>query len=1013
MTTVAAPSPGTRIVVRDAEWVVRRVELSPDGGAQLTCTGVSELVRERGAVFLTRLEDEIKVLDPATTTLVPDTSPRFTRSLLYMESLLRRAVPNDDDGIRTARRAAMDQVPYQLAPARQALRQPRQRILIADDVGLGKTIEAGILVSELVARGRGQRILVVAVKSMLTQLQKEFWNRFTIPLTRLDSMGIQRVRRRIPSNHNPFHYYDRSIISIDTLKQDREYRAYVENAWWDIIVIDEAHNVAERGSRSLRSKLAKRLAKRSDTLIMLSATPHDGKARSFASLMNMLDPTAIGDPDDFTREDFTDKGLVIRRFKKDVREQVKKSFRDRTIYRNPFPLSAVEEAANDALLAVPVRGRTAGGSRMQAAGPESRGSRSRQLFSVTLEKALFSSPAACLETVVRRRRQLERDLARSHATRTTSDEPAGTQERRRAIRRELAGLAALADSLEAVGAAHFSKYQALLRAIRGGKPFRWSSRSPRDRLVVFSERIATLRWLERHLVADLELRPEQVALLHGGLSDTDQQEIVEAFGNETTPLRLLLASDVASEGINLHHQCHRLIHFDLPWSLMVFAQRNGRVDRYGQRRDPRIVYLLADSVNPTIRGDARVLEVLIEKDEQAHRNIGDPSIFMNQYDVQAEEDVTRGAIAAGESAASFDGRLTPDTSEGDELMALFLGTAEANAEETPSRAGTARAAALGRQRTETARGGLGGSRSIPESLFADDLAYVEAGLEHLRHAHPELDSRVDRASQTLTLDAPPDLRARFRQAPPEIRPKAWRFVLTADRQAMEAQIAESRRHESHWPRVHYLWRLNPVVQWLDDRMLASFGRHEAPVLAGVPDLLPGEAVFVVTGQVSNRKGQPLVSEWIAIPSWGAEAADVERFADFAERIGLGRKDFANTGVEPDLDALEAVLPDVVELARMWVGDEARRSAVRMDDERDREINALTALESRRKDQIEARRRSRPSRIAGIVNWRAENELREVEEAFADYFRWVEDTMTIAGAPQVSVVAVLTGRNRPA
>ena len=338
---------------------MRRVDTTPDGGAQLTCTGVSELVREREAVFLTRLEDEIKVLDPAKTTLVPDTSPRFTRSLLYMESLLRRAVPNDQR-IRVARRAAMDAVPYQLDPARQALRQPRQRILIADDVGLGKTIEAGILVSELVARGRGQRILVVAVKSMLTQFQKEFWNRFTIPLTRLDSVGIQRVRRRIPSNHNPFHYHDKSIISIDTLKQDREYRTYVENAWWDIIVIDEAHNVAERGSRSLRSQLAKRLAKRSDTLIMLSATPHDGKARSFASLMNMLDPTAIGDPDDFTREDFQDKGLVIRRFKKDVREQVKRSFRDRTILRNPFSLSSVEEAASEALLAVRVRGQASG-----------------------------------------------------------------------------------------------------------------------------------------------------------------------------------------------------------------------------------------------------------------------------------------------------------------------------------------------------------------------------------------------------------------------------------------------------------------------------------------------------------------------------------------------------------------------------------------------------------------------------------------------------------------------------
>ena len=976
--------PGTRVVVRDAEWVVRRVDIMPDRGAQLTCTGISELVREREAVFLTQLEREIKILDPATTTLVPDTSPQFRRSLLYMESLLRRAMPNDRR-IRVARRAAMDEVPYQLDPALQALCQPRQRILIADDVGLGKTIEAGILVSELIARGRGQRILVVAVKSMLTQFQKEFWNRFTIPLTRLDSVGIQRARRRIPSNHNPFHYYDKSIISIDTLKQDREYRTYVENAWWDIIVIDEAHNVAERGSRSLRSQLAKRLARRSDTLIMLSATPHDGKARSFASLMNMLDPTAIGDADDFTQEDYQDKGLVIRRFKKDVREQVKKSFRDRTIFRKSFSLTAVEEAANEALLAVQVRGQAARGK--------------RQLFSVTLEKALFSSPAACRETVARRRRQLERELINE-----------GEPECRGTIQREMDGLESLTGALEAVRPVYFAKYQALLRAIRDREPFRWNARNKRDRLVVFSERIATLKWLEERLTRDLRLRPNQVALLHGGLSDTDQQEIVEAFGNETTPLRLLLASDVASEGINLHHQCHRLIHFDLPWSLMVFAQRNGRVDRYGQRRDPEIVYLLAESDNATIRGDARVLEVLIEKDEQAHRNIGDPSVFMNQHDVDGEEDVTRRAIAAGESAEDFDSRLTPETSAGDELMALFLGTPLPTTEDAPEEQ-----RALGQLRMPDRNGaGKMGDDSTPESLFASDLAYVDGALEHLREVHPELDFRVDSASRTLTLDAPADLQARFRQAPQEIRPDAWRFVLTADRQAMEAQIAESRRHESHWPRMHYLWRLNPVVQWLNDRMLAAFGRHEAPVLAGIPGLVRGEAVFVVAGQVANRKGQPLVSEWIAIPFRGPEALDVETFAEFAKRIGLGSVPFANAGVEVELEPLQALLAEAVDLARMWVADEARTFGDSMETGRDRELDALAALQDRRREQIEARRRgSDQLQIAGIVNWRTETELQEVEEAFADYCRWVEDTMTIAGAPQVSVVAVFTGRDDPA
>ena len=231
--TTTAPeitfAPGARVLIRDAEWVVRSVDPSAAGGQQLLCVGVSELVREREAIFLTAIEPQIEVLDPARTVLVPDRSPRFADSRLFMESQLRQAVPSDER-IHVGHTAAMDLVPYQLDPARQALRQPRQRILIADAVGLGKTLEAGILVSELIARGRGRRILVLAVKSMLTQFQKEFWNRFTIPLTRLDSIGIQRVRSRIPTNHNPFHYYDKSIISIDTLKQDAEYRTYLENA---------------------------------------------------------------------------------------------------------------------------------------------------------------------------------------------------------------------------------------------------------------------------------------------------------------------------------------------------------------------------------------------------------------------------------------------------------------------------------------------------------------------------------------------------------------------------------------------------------------------------------------------------------------------------------------------------------------------------------------------------------------------------------------------------------------
>ena len=783
---------------------------------------------------------------------------------------------------------------------------------------------------------------MLAVKSMLTQFQKEFWNRFTIPLTRLDLIGIQRVRSRIPTSHNPFHYYDKAIISIDTLKQDAEYRTNLEQAYWDVIVIDEAHNVADRGAggskggishgrTSLRSRLARLLARRSDTLVMLSATPHDGRARSFASLMNMLAATAIADPDNYTQEDFSEKGLVIRRFKKDIRNQVRDAFREREIVRRRFPASAAEEVAYDALLVVKL---APSGSR--ATSPVSK---RRDLFLVTLEKALFSSPAACIASVDQRIRRRERELG---------------AEPNAQVAAEVESLQVLREALAAIGPDDYAKYRALLAAIRDKKRFDWNASDPTDRLVVFTERIETLKWLRDRLAKDLRLAAGQVEILHGGLSDVDQQRVVEDFGNAARPLRLLICSDVASEGINLHYQCHRLIHFDMPWSLMVFQQRNGRVDRYGQERTPRIVYLVTESANETIRGDTRILEVLADKDDQAHRNIGDPSAFMRVYDVDDEEEITRGAIAAGERAERFDARLTPAPSEGDDLLALFLGT------KRPEDEPPAETQAL---------------PPAPLSLFASDIDYCETALHRLREKDRALRFETDVTGSVLTLDAPDDLRRRYGYFPQEVFPENGRFALTADRNRMRDAIADSRRDETAWPAVHYLWRLNPVVGWLNDRMLAAFGRHEAPVLAGIPNLAADETVFVLSGLVPNRRSHPLLYEWIAVAYRGARYETVVPLGELLDRTGLGRKGIANRGRQADVDALQRLLPDAVAKAREWVVARRRDFEERVNEKLNREMEALERLRTRQLRQLElqlersdqsetfkrARERARPTR----------------------------------------------------
>ena len=700
-------APGARVLIRDAEWLVRRVDRTSTGGQALQVVGISELVRNKERIFLTKIEPEVEILNPAETRLVADTSPQYRASRLYMESLLRQAPPTNDR-LYVGHRAAMEPVPYQFDPALQALEQPRQRILIADAVGLGKTLEAGILMSELIKRGRGKRILVVALKSMLTQFQKEMWSRFTIPLVRLDSAGIQRIRTKIPSNHNPFYYYDRTIISIDTLKQDAEYRTYIENAYWDIIVIDEAHNVAERGTRSLRTKLAKLLARRSDTLIMLSATPHDGRARSFASLMNMLDPTAIADPDDYQPEDI--KGLFIRRFKKDIQDQVSAAFKERETTLVRADASTAEEGIYDAFeeLTFTRLDQRRGGA---------------LLFKTTLRKALFSSPAACLDTVRNRVKRLER------------------RDDREEFWEDIASLENLQSLLEDFTPEDFSKYQKLLALLRSDQ-FPWDGSDTRDRLVIFTERIETLRFLEENLKRDLKLSDTKVEVLYGSMSDVDQQRVVENFGKDDAEVRLLLASDVAAEGINLHFLCHRLIHFDIPWSLMVFQQRNGRIDRYGQERTPQILYLITESRNHDIKGDNRILEVLVRKDEQAEKNIGDPRALMGVYDVEEEEKITAAAIESGQSAEEFGESLEPKALAFDPLSVLMGDDV---------------------RKGQTA---LSRTADMP-SLYASDFAYLQHGLEHLRKDNPlQLDFYPD--EERVDFVAPEDLKERFRVLPPEI-----------------------------------------------------------------------------------------------------------------------------------------------------------------------------------------------------------------------------------------------------
>jgi len=960
-------APGSRAVIRDEEWLIRRVDPSTDGGWLLTCDGISDLVRGQSALFLTELEDHIEVLDPAATVLVPDTSPTYNSTVLYLESQRRRSVPNDEK-VHLGHRGVMNLVAYQLDPALQALRQPRSRILIADSVGLGKTLEAGILATELIQRGRGKRILVVTQKAMLTQFQKEWWSRFSIPLVRLDSVGLARVRNRIPANHNPFNHFDRSIISIDTLKSNLEYRNYLENAWWDIIVIDECHNVAARAGEtglSRRARLARLLANRSDTLMLLSATPHDGSARSFASLMSLLDPTAISDPDDYTPDDFRSKGLVIRRFKKDIKDQVSADFQERETTCLRQAASAHEEAAYRALLDVEF---TQGG--------QHKAGRQQELQRVGLQKALFSSPAAALESTQKRIALLQTKPS------TTQDEAT-----------EVDGLQVLNEALKAITqdstAAPFSKYQRLLEQLRS-PAFGWQQNNASDRLVIFSERIETLRWLRQQLTADLKLKANQIEMLHGQMADTEQQDMVERFGRLDDPLRILLCSDVASEGLNLHYFCHRLVHFDLPWSLMVFQQRNGRVDRYGQKHKPHIIYLFTEATTDKVKGDLRILEILQEKDEQALLNLGDPSVFLNVFDPDKEAEKVTDFMASGLTPEQVEATMDKATqdegdNDGDFLMQLFGGQAS----------------------TSAPQGSSLDHIDEPASLFSSDYHYAKTALTQLNQGQTLCQWSAEDAEQIIAITAPLDLQERLRQLPREVQASNDHYSLCADPKRMEAAIETARQAKAEddtWPQLHYLWPQHPIMDWVGDRVLTHFGRHRAPLLQS-HKLQPGEQAFVLMSLVPNRKGQPLLVEWQVACRAGQGPFTLEPFDSFVARAGLKAGGLPNKGHTPELQAIteqmQAALPQAVQTMHAHMLQKQASFASQLSERLEGTLAELKRLQGKQLEQLSL---DLERQLETVKRGRFEQRSQQINRVFDDYRQWVKDTLTTEPQPWIQVLA---------
>jgi superfamily II DNA or RNA helicase len=807
-------APGSVVVVRDEEWLVTGVEHTNDGWL-LHCQGLSELVRDTTASFYQGL-DLIEVLDPAQATVVADDSHYYRRSRLWLEATLRKtAVPLDGTALTVSTEMLADPLGYQQAAVRKALDQAnlRTRILLADAVGLGKTLEIGMILAELIRRGRGERILIVSPRHVLEQMQHEMWSRFAIPFVRLDSLGIQRVRQKLPASRNPFTYFKRVIISIDTLKSDR-YLANLRNHTWDAVVIDESHNLTN--SATLNNRLARVLAPNTDALILASATPHNGKAESFAELIRLLEPTAVR-PDGTMIEDEV-RRLIVRRHRHspEVASVVGADWAERKEPQNWLvPASPAENAVARELDSVWLH---------PESGTSPYSGAASKLFPWTLAKAFLSSPAALLETIRERIRRL-------------GARPTPAQQREIEALRRLETLTAKTDDTNSAKYARLLGYLRQIGVAPGGQM----------RAVVFAERVPTLKWLQKYLQADLQLALDQVVILHGGLTDEEQQGVVESFKQASSPIRVLVTGDLASEGVNLHAQCHQLIHFDIPWSLIRIEQRNGRIDRYGQRHSPQITTLLLNPDTAAFSGDLRVLSRLIEKEHEAHTALGDVASLMGKYDVGQEEEEIRKVLAReadlDEVVKDAETVATEDSVAG--LLARIM-------------AGAAVPAPSGAEE-------FGAS----SSLYGNQVSFLREALEEAYvtpgasiHAGG-LEWREYGQQSIVELIPPPDLRQRLEVLPQTYladRKVMEKFKLVTSKTRGKALLADALNDKlgSSWPEAHYLGPLHPVIDWAADRAMASLGRNQVFAVRGVVD----HPTVLLLGTLTNRRGYVVASSYL-------------------------------------------------------------------------------------------------------------------------------------------------------
>ncbi len=652
-------SAGTLVRVRQRTFLVENVLSAPNKSSVVSLACVDDDAQGQRLDVIWEAEVDARVIPSGKTAIRPNPTPDDPRTFAaYLHALRWGCVTSTDPTLFQAPlRAGIVPKSYQLEPLRKALALPRVNLFIADDVGLGKTIEAGLVLQELLLRQRVQRVVIAAPASVVLQWRDELGQRFGLSFAVLDKAYVNARRRERGFGVNPWTTHRHFLISHN-LFRDEDYLVGLRDWLGDfcpgsLLILDEAHVAAPSSESkyaidSQTTRAVRDIARRFEHRLFLSATPHNGHSNSFSALLEILDPQRFtrGVP---PKNAHAMKPVMVRRLKGELRKHIGSQIPEREVVQ--VDIAGLASNAPELLLSEKLGEYTEILERRLASAPN-RTKAAGKLVTIALQKRLLSSIEAFARTLAVHRKNAAEKLLTSPPKATTATQAPlfdGDEDLTDELLAEIEDVAVARATQESAAAADDARARVLLEEMSliaeqsRGEPdakMRWlvdwvrKNQCPdagqkgktkpawlTRRVLIFTEYADTKNYLVRELEAAFggtDLADERILTLHGGMDEESRERVKQAFNDVSHPVRILIGTDAAREGVNLQAQCADLFHYDLPWNPGRMEQRNGRIDRMLQPEKVVRCHYFVYAQRP----EDAVLAALVKKTERIRKQLG-------------------------------------------------------------------------------------------------------------------------------------------------------------------------------------------------------------------------------------------------------------------------------------------------------------------------------------------------------------------------------------------------------